>query len=377
MQTPRDKGVLHFKSEAVPYPNVEPRYFAALFRTGDYMVEIDSASRGIVKDRNRLYWDQFKQMRSPCPPPADQEAIVRFLEWATRRLERTIRAKREVITLLTEQKQAITRRAVTSGLDSSAPLKPTGIAWLGDVPKHWEVVALARLSLSRCDGPFGSGLKSHHYTESGVRVIRLQNIGNDEYRDRVAAFISAEHYSTLGDHGVNEGDLLIAGLGDEKMPAGRACIAPGALGRAMVKADCFRFRLRTDRVVPRFLSMHLSATAAAATACLSTGATRLRINLQATAARAVALPPFEEQQRIVASVERAAAPLNVAVGRLENEIKLLREYRTRLFADVVGGRLDVRGAAARLPDEPEPHADVGPSDGVDERDLIDEEAAEA
>jgi type I restriction enzyme S subunit len=86
---------------ARPYLGVEPRYFAALFRTGDYMAEIDAASRGIVKDRNRLYWDQFKQMRSPRPPPDEQAVIVRFLEWANGRLERTIRAKRKVILLVT------------------------------------------------------------------------------------------------------------------------------------------------------------------------------------------------------------------------------------------------------------------------------------
>ena len=109
---------------ARPYPGVDPLYFAALFRTGDYMAEIDSASRGIVKDRNRLYWDQFKQMQSPCPPQAEQEAIVRFLDWANGRLERAIRAKRKVIALLNEQKQAIIHRAVTRGLDPSAPSNP-------------------------------------------------------------------------------------------------------------------------------------------------------------------------------------------------------------------------------------------------------------
>ena len=101
---------------ARPYPGVEPRYFAALFRTDDYMAEIDSASRGIVKDRNRLYWDQFKQMQSPCPPLAEQAAIVKFLDWANGRLDRTIRAKRKVIALLMEQKQVIVRRAITHGL---------------------------------------------------------------------------------------------------------------------------------------------------------------------------------------------------------------------------------------------------------------------
>ena len=79
------------------------------------------------------------------PPPDEQAAIVRFLDWANGRLERAIRAKRKVIALLNEQKQAIIHRAVTLGLDPSVPLKPSGIPWLGDIPQHWEVVRSRRL----------------------------------------------------------------------------------------------------------------------------------------------------------------------------------------------------------------------------------------
>ena len=195
-----------------------------------------------------------------------------------------------------------------------------------------------------------------HYTDLGVRVIRLQNIGDGEFRDRGGAFISESHYATLGDHSVREGDLLVAGLGDEKIPAGRACVAPPSLGVAMVKADCFRFRLAPGRTIPAFLAKHLSATASGATACLSTGATRLRINLSATAARLVILPPLEEQQSIIDFIGTATAPLYTAISRLEREIELLREYRTRLVADVVTGKLDVREAASRLPEEVDPTA---------------------
>ncbi len=81
----------------------------------------------------------FKRMPVALPPPDEQAAIVRFLDWANGRLERAIRAKRKVIALLNEQKQAIIHRAVTRGLDPSVPLKPSGIPWLGDIPQHWEV----------------------------------------------------------------------------------------------------------------------------------------------------------------------------------------------------------------------------------------------
>ena len=94
----------------------------------------------------------FSTLQSGChraPPAREQAAIVRFLDWANGRLERAIRAKRKVIALLNEQKQAIIHRAVTRGLDPSVPLKPSGIPWLGDIPQHWEVVRSRRLFTAR------------------------------------------------------------------------------------------------------------------------------------------------------------------------------------------------------------------------------------
>jgi len=291
------------------------------------------------------------------PPLAEQAAIVHFLGHMDRRIRRYIRSKQRLIALLHEQRQAIIHRAVTRGLDPNVRLKPSGVEWLGDVPEHWEVVPLRRVTVARCDGPFGSSLKSSHYTEQGIRVVRLQNIGHGEFRNSDAVFVSSAHYASLGDHSVEAGDVLIAGLGDERHPAGRACIAPTSITPAMVKADCFRFRLDPGRVNSEFVALHLTATAVAASAILSTGATRQRTNLQSTAARAVCIPPLHEQDPIVASIYNDMALLNVAVSGAQSEISLLREYRTRLISDVVTGKLDVREAAARLPDEaqdPEP-----------------------
>jgi type I restriction enzyme, S subunit len=117
--------------------------------------------------------------------------------------------------------------------------KPSGVEWLGDVPEHWRVLSLGRIAVDRCDGPFGSGLKSEHYTDSGVRVIRLQNIRTDGFNGDDAAFIDAGYYRTkLNGHGVVDGDVLIAGLGDDNNTVGRACVAPAGIEPAMVKADC-------------------------------------------------------------------------------------------------------------------------------------------
>jgi len=351
-----------------------PELVDELLRTPAYVSEYTCRSTGITTSRLRLYPEQFLRIPLLGPPLQEQRLIMRFVAAMNRRIRRYIRAKQTLIELLEEQKQAIIHRAVTRGLDRGVRLKPSGVEWIGDVPEHWEVMPLRRVTASRCDGPFGSGLKSSHYTDQGIRVVRLQNIGHAAFKDSAAAFISPLYYATLGDHTVEPGDLLIAGLGDERHPAGRACVAPSFIGPAMVKADCFRFRLFRQRLDPEFAAQHLTATAVNASSLLSTGATRQRTNLQSTASRSIAVPPPKEQLAIVQYIKRETSSLRLAVASADREIALVREYRIRLIADVVTGKLDVREAAARLPDEPEEPEELGVTadEVMEESDIADE-----
>ncbi len=111
----------------------------ALLRSKPYVWHFGQASDGVRVGQWDLTIAGMRQIPVLAPPPAEQAAIVRFLGWANGRLERAIRAKRRVIALLTEQKQAIIHRAVTRGLNPFVPFKPSGIPWLGDIPRHWDV----------------------------------------------------------------------------------------------------------------------------------------------------------------------------------------------------------------------------------------------
>ena len=344
---------------------VDERYSIANLRWLFYLlnwlrldaVTKDSAVPGLSRE------DAYQRI-APLPPLPEQTAIVRYLDHAAERIRRYISGKQKLIRLLEEEKQAVIHRAITRGLDPNVRLKPSGVEWLGDVPVHWEVMPLRRLAISRCDGPFGSGLKSSHYTDQGIRVVRLQNIGHAQFNNSDSAFIAPSHYATLGDHTVEPEDLLIAGLGDERHPAGRACVAPSFIVPAMVKADCFRFRLFRQRINPEFAALQLTATAGDASSLLSTGATRQRTNLQATATRPISVPPIEEQSSIVRYLDKTTADIDTAISHARRQIELLQEYRTRLIADVVTGKIDVREAATGLPDEidePEPLETVGES----------------
>ncbi len=359
-----------------PSPRVDAGFFQYLFKSCDYIQALQATSN-FIRDGQDLNMSNFSLVDLPLPPLDEQRLIARFLNWHGAQTAKLIRTKKKLIALLNEQKQAIIHRAVTRGLDPNVRLKPSGISWIGDVPEGWEVVPLKRITLSRCDGPFGSGLKSSHYSSSGVFVVRLQNIGVGEFVRKDKVFISREHYSTLGDHSVLSNDLLVASLGDEVRPCGRACLSPIDLGEAMVKADCFRFRLDTERVCPAFMAAHLTATARESSAILSAGATRQRVNLEATAQRAVTLPSLEEQNQILEWISSATQNVDKGVAITEREILLIQELRARLIADVVTGKLDVRKIAATLPDsaEDQPIEDASDEDDFDEKDAESEEAA--
>ena len=139
--------------------------------------------------------------------------------------------------------------------------------------------------------------------------------------------------------------MLIGGLGDDKNPLGRACVAPANLGPAMVKADCYRFRLNTSRAMPEFIALALSATAGSECGYLATGATRDRLNLGLASARVVALPPLNEQIEIVASLNRDTARIDLLAEKTQRSIDLLKERRAAFITAAVTGQIDLRESA--------------------------------
>ena len=154
----------------------QPRYFHHLFRTPYFAKEAERWSYGITSDMWSLRPEHFKMIYTPQPPPEEQAAIVRFLDYANGRLERAIRAKRKVIALLNEQKQAIIHRAVTRGLDPTVPLKPSGIPWLGDIPKHWERPAQLSVSFSMARPSHTESCNPVTMLESWSPFFRITNI---------------------------------------------------------------------------------------------------------------------------------------------------------------------------------------------------------
>ncbi|MEO7724623.1 MAG: hypothetical protein ABIU29_08055 [Chthoniobacterales bacterium] len=126
-------GVYRLRDDASAIPS----FVHEVVRSSPFNWELHVRSKGIWTSRLQLTDESFLDAPFYLPPPDEQDAIVRFLDHANGRIERAMRAKRKLIALLHEQKQAIIHRAVTRGLDPTVPLKPSGIPWLGDIPQHW------------------------------------------------------------------------------------------------------------------------------------------------------------------------------------------------------------------------------------------------
>jgi type I restriction enzyme S subunit len=356
-----------------PRPGVSASYYAHLLRQMSQSQWILALAKGIRERSTDFRFEMFGNQRVPLPLPDEQAAIVRFLDWATGRLERAIRAKRKVIALLTEQKQAIIHRAVTRGLDPAVPLRPSSIPWLGDIPQHWEVRPLKAVCEIQSGITLGKdyvGQTTHEYP-----YLRVANVQAGQANLAVVKTIRVTKAEALRCM-LQNGDVLMTEGGDpDKL--GRGCVWKAQLDPCLHQNHVFAVRPKQSQLEPHFLSAlmgtryaraYFESTAKQTTNLASTNKTKIG-QFQ------VLLPNVNEQQRILTALNEETGPVNTAIFRLDREIELLREYRTRLVADVVTGKLDVREAAARLPDEAAPAAAEDDADLSEDTEAVDEEAA--
>lgn len=193
-------------------------------------------------------------------------------------------------------------------------------------------VALGDVALSLQDGPFGSNLKSSHYVDRGVRVVRLQNIGVGYFDDRDRAFVTEEHFARLRKYESRPGDVLIATLGD---PIVRACRQPPSVETALHKADCLRLRCDPERIAPEYLVQFLNSDILQAQAKgLAHGQTRPRVNLSQVRSVMIPLPSLEEQRRLADILDQADALRTKRRAALAHLDALTQSIFVEMFGDV-------------------------------------------
>jgi type I restriction enzyme S subunit len=321
-----------------PKPGTRRGYYEHFFKSAAFINSMSLFVTGIREGQN-IDYVRLSRAYMPVPPPDEQDAIGRFIRHLDHRVNRLIKTKRRLIELLNEQKQAIIHRAVTRGLDPTVPLKPSGIDWLGDIPAHWEAKPLKRT----CQVQGGFAFPASAFGEAGLPVVRMNNLKRGKLDLATVVRIPAEFVNER--FALQEGDLLYGLSGSVG--------ATGSLGNfafvgkedlpAYLNQRVARLMATHDKLAPSFLVI-LIQTPSFYEQVLSntTGTAQFNVSPLDLANVQVALPPVKEQFEIADNVASATAELNEVIEKTLAEIDLIREYRSRLVADVVTGQLDVR-----------------------------------
>ena len=307
-----------------------------------------------IRRLNPLTHSGIQSVRLPFPSLIEQRAIARYLDYVDRRIRRYVTAERKLIALLEEEKQAIVSRAVTRGLDPNVRLKPSGVDWLGDVPAHWETMR-TRFLFKEIDTRSTSGSETHLSMSQTLGLVPSHLVEQSLISD-----------SYVGGKLCREGDLVLNRL--------KAHLGVFALAKqtGVISPDYSVFRKRGSVKMEYFLKvLRLPALR-----------TELRVRAKGIVEGfwrlytedffdiRLPVPSSAEQQAIIERLDKATAAIDGAISRARHQIELVQEYRTRLIADVVTGKLDVRHVAAQLPDE------ADDQDPIEEGSLLTDGVAE-
>jgi len=345
-------------------PRNSPRYIHYLLRTPSFTTEAERWSYGITSDQWSLRAEDFKNIYFSVPGSDEQTAIVRFLDWADHRIRRVMRARRRRIKLLEEYKQALINQAVTGKIDVRTCLrrgfgrqagkpypkyKDSGVPWLGEVPEHWEVRRLRQVALILV-----SNVDKH--TKEGEIAVHLCNYLDVYKNERITTDIKFMRATASPDEirrfRLRCGDVAITKdseiWNDIGVPALVEYEAPDLVyGYHLAILRPYRnqlvglYLLRALQSQGVAIQLHVAAN----------GVTRFGLSHNAIKNAQIPLPPLSEQTAIVEFLDEQTERIDAAIAADRREIELLEEFHTRLVSDVVTGKLDVREAAAKFPDE--------------------------
>ncbi len=325
-------------------------YFAHLFKSQEYIRALQ-ATGNFIRDGQDLNIRNFSLVDLPLPPPDEQDVIARVLDHANRKIDGFIRSKRKLIGLLNEQKQAIIHRAVTRGLDPLVPLKPSGIPWLGDIPQHWNIVRNMGLFSHRVE----PGIAGHPVLQvslrSGITFEELDQFGRPK---RLIADATKYKLIRRGDMAYNTMRMWQGAVGvspdDGLVSPAYVVLNP----RENTCSEFYDFVFRTE--------IYKQQVNRQSTGIVSD---RNRLYWDSFKQMPNLALTRSEQTEIVEYIGNETKIINSAIARTEREIALMQEYRTRLTADVVTGKLDVRAAALPAVDESVPVAPDTDGDDLD------------
>lgn len=322
-----------------PKSSLEGKYLQYLCVTNKYKEHIDFYGGGgaqpNISDKTVLEID------FPIPPIQIQRLIAAYLNRETAKIDKLIAKQQKLIKLLQEKRQAVISQAVTKGLDPNVRMKDSGVEWLGEVPEHWDIQKLSRLTLKIGSGKTPRG-GADTYKSEGILFIRSQNVYDDGLRLADVVYIDSETDNELSSSRVQPGDIFLNITGAS---IGRTCIAPIDIGAANVNQHVCIIRLSHDSEVGRdYLSWFLKSNEIKNAIDFSqNGAAREGLNFEQISNFRVPIPSYDDQKAICEKITESIAGIDTILHRCRCSIDLLIEHRQALITAAVTGKIDVRG----------------------------------
>jgi len=318
------------------------QFWAYLLKSKSYIEALQTMTDGI-RDGKNISYQQFGQIRLPVAAIAEQIFIADFLDVETAKIDGLITEQKRLIDLLKEKRQAVISHAVTKGLNPDAAMKDSGIEWLGQVPEHWEVIAMKR------DLDFitsGSRGWAENYSDEGELFIRITNLTRGSIQldlsdiQRVAVPAGAEGSRTK----VQAGDILFS----ITAYLGSVAVVPENLESAYVSQHVALARLKQNLLIPEWVGfVALSNVGKTWFETQSYGGTKIQLSLDDVKDLPITVPPIAEQQAIVFRLKTELEKHAALIAEALKAISLLQERRSALISAAVTGQIDVRGLQQR------------------------------
>jgi len=296
------------------------------------------AATGITRYGLGKYW--LDSSLFPVPPVEEQRTIAAFIDRETEKIDALIAKKERLIELLYEKRTALISHAVTKSLDANAPMKDSGVEWLGKIPTHWEIKRLKFLVVEQLQ--YGANESAELIDSDLPRYIRITDIKED-------GTLSDETFRSLPEeiakpYLLQVGDMLFARSG---ATVGKSFMYRESWGRACYAGYLIRARLDKSQVLPEFLSYFaisqnywdwLSSTFIQATIQNVSGEKYSNL--------IVPVPPLDEQHSIIQYIAQKTARIDGLIAKVKEGIERLKEYRIALISAAVTGKIDVREEVA-------------------------------
>jgi type I restriction enzyme S subunit len=313
-------------------------YYLRMLSTQNVFIAL---ATGIRERSCDLRWNKISDLLFPHPPLPEQQAIADYLNRKCELIDSTIEKQKTAIEKLKLYKQSVITEAVTKGLNPTVPMKPSGIEWIGDIPKGWDSnkVKLVTSKIGSGVTPRGG---SEVYVQTGIIFLRSQNIYNEGLKIDDVVFISEDIDKEMENTRVYSNDLLLNITGGS---IGRCCIFPKNIGSANVNQHVCIIRPIEGLIDISFLHyFFMSDCGVNSITVFQSGANREGLNFKQIANMRLPLPPLPEQQAIADYLDQKCTQIDQVIEHKQKLIEKLSNYKKSLIYECVTGKREVKTA---------------------------------